>query len=963
MLISNLLNSQGTFALRHYTKENGLPTNNINEIFQDKTGYIWIATGEGLCRYDGYTYKNYHYPTNEADYNVTFIEQDLNGRIWFATLKKEVYFIENDSIFPYKYNYILKNFKGIFHNFKINNIDSTLLFDMGRSGLIGISREGRINIMPENKECIAVIFEKDKILLSGFSEQKESTNTKTLKHQYIEWQKNEITKQCKIPFFNNEKMLHTFVCRYGSNGIIFILGQELIYFENQQFQWSITLPVIKAKPFVDSNGSIYLGLLQNHGLRKYENIFDLQNNIYTNLLPYSSITWINCDKDDGLWISTLDNGYFYIPNIHINVFTITDPNINGKLRAFTDGGNDKLALGFTSGELGTVDIKRGTITMLPKCPHPTSVYSIFYSKKHSKIFVATNILQYFEHGSWYKILQSKDVSLPCQHITYKNERILFCKTVQDGHIINQETGEIIPIKHGTENLNIRAYTQTLDSTIWISTKNEILNKPKNKAEFQSPNLSNSLFNKPAEYMFATKDGCIIIGNKKNLYYLFKNKIARIQPKISGFPGDDAKITESKNGRIWIASSRGCMVYKFHDDKYDEQYIGFAHGLPDPQIFDILFLKDKIWLLSNEILMTIPDTIYHNGLITPILEKFIINDSEINFKQHEVFPYNKNSITIALNTFNYRLSNQGVFRYRLDTNSPWQETSQKEIKLFSLVDKTYKLEIQAQNEEKEWGPTLELNFSIAPIFFKSWWFILCASLLFLSISYNVYRYHISNIRKEADAKALIAELERSALQAQMNPHFIFNCLTSIQNFILKNDKMQASQYLSKFASLVRDTLNASVNKTINIEDEVRMLECYLSLEQLRFNHNFEFSILVGSEIDQFDSKIPPMLIQPFVENAVKHGTTSSLEKGKILVTFNEKDGFLIVEIIDNGNGFVQNEIKQQKIVSYKSLGIDITTKRLNIYRGKYYTLDPVLISAMYDDEGIICGTRVVLNIPF
>ncbi len=157
---------------------------------------------------------------------------------------------------------------------------------------------------------------------------------------------------------------------------------------------------------------------------------------------------------------------------------------------------------------------------------------------------------------------------------------------------------------------------------------------------------------------------------------------------------------------------------------------------------------------------------------------------------------------------------------------------------------------------------------------------------------------------------------------MNPHFIFNCLNSIQSFIMKNDKDNAMDYLGQFARLIRSNLNASLSEKISLEEEVRTLENFLSLERLRMNSVFDYDINVSSDLKQMDVFFPPMLIQPFVENAVIHGMNGKSKGGLIVVEFEKEDDSLVVHVSDNGGKRIE-----KKKSEHKSVGVTITQKRL------------------------------------
>ncbi len=184
---------------------------------------------------------------------------------------------------------------------------------------------------------------------------------------------------------------------------------------------------------------------------------------------------------------------------------------------------------------------------------------------------------------------------------------------------------------------------------------------------------------------------------------------------------------------------------------------------------------------------------------------------------------------------------------------------------------------------------------------------------------------------------ISSLQRSALQAQMNPHFIFNCLNSIQNFIMQNEKLEAMDYLNRFANLIRQNLDASTSNTILLSDELDMLKNYIELEQMRFNDAFDYAIHIGDKLDIGSTFIPPLLIQPFVENAILHGVAGIEQRGKIQIDISKEHQYLYIHIIDNGRGITDN----QKDKMHKSHAMKITSQRLdyiNSAKDKLYNIN-------------------------
>lgn len=209
----------------------------------------------------------------------------------------------------------------------------------------------------------------------------------------------------------------------------------------------------------------------------------------------------------------------------------------------------------------------------------------------------------------------------------------------------------------------------------------------------------------------------------------------------------------------------------------------------------------------------------------------------------------------------------------------------------------------------------------------------------------------------------AELEMKALKAQMNPHFISNSLNAINLFILQNNKEQASAYLTKFARLIRTILRYSESSLIELRLELETLQIYMDLEKLRFDDHFDFSIHVDPEIDINNTRIPPLLLQPYVENAVWHGLMQKEEKGHLQVDISKEDSLLVCRITDDGIGRENARLQKQKNEPLKeSLGIKITTERIALMKTKGQDKLQVTINDLVNPDQTPAGTEVILKIP-
>ena len=311
-------------------------------------------------------------------------------------------------------------------------------------------------------------------------------------------------------------------------------------------------------------------------------------------------------------------------------------------------------------------------------------------------------------------------------------------------------------------------------------------------------------------------------------------------------------------------------------------------------------------------------------------------------------------------YSYKLSNEkdaGVWN-NLDENI-------NQVTFNNLASGTYEFTLKATSID---DPTNEfsrtINFAIALPIYKEWWFIL---LVFLSgVLFIWYRFYtrLKSIKRRQDVALEKARLQKElvstkleTLRSQMNPHFTFNALNSIQNLILKNDKQEAYNYLTKFSSLIRENLHLSTQNFVVFEQELSLVNRYLELEKLRFKENFRYQIIVGEDVEEV--KIPTMIIQPYVENAIKHGLLHKKEgMKKIKIEFYINEGVLVSKIFDNGIGIKRSkEIQQANGVKRKSFSTKSIQERLLFLRD-YYKTD---IGVEYPE--VEEGTMVIIKIPY
>ncbi len=253
------------------------------------------------------------------------------------------------------------------------------------------------------------------------------------------------------------------------------------------------------------------------------------------------------------------------------------------------------------------------------------------------------------------------------------------------------------------------------------------------------------------------------------------------------------------------------------------------------------------------------------------------------------------------------------------------------------------------------------------FYKKDWFLAIAILIFTGLIFGLYHFRIRQIenteRLKTEFNKQLAETRMQALRAQMNPHFIFNCLNSINRYIIKSDIKTSSLYLTRFAKLIRLVLDNSEKNKVLLSREIEALKLYIDMESLRFDHKFKYEVSAGPEVDVDQIEIPPLLIQPYVENAIWHGLLHKESEGFLSVQFLQRDDLLLCEITDNGIGRSKAmEYKSHTAPTRASVGMKLTEERLTYTQNSESESGSHQIIDLHDDLGIPCGTKVILKIP-
>jgi hypothetical protein len=443
-----------------------------------------------------------------------------------------------------------------------------------------------------------------------------------------------------------------------------------------------------------------------------------------------------------------------------------------------------------------------------------------------------------------------------------------------------------------------------------------------------------------------------------------SKLIASIPLGGTIPGNICKsLLCTKPGKLWLGTNKGLnkIEYKLEGDKftYNNTYFGVSDGLIGEQVNDIAMLNDTIYAATSGGISYLPATLsLPVADIATFITRVTVNGEDEGVKESYSLPYYRNDIGIDFSGIDLT-GFVPLFEYSIN-NGSWQQTTAIRAK---LLPGSYIVKIRAIKRDGTPSPVVaEVSFTIKAAFWNTNWFrLLVVLIIFGSIIYFLQKRNLQR-QKMAVAKAItekkLAELEMQALMSQINPHFVFNSLNSIKGFIYDKDLKQADKYLDKFSDLLRSTLDNAQSSVISLDEEIRYLDTYLQLETLRFHDKFSYEFRLDPALDKKDAFVPAMLLQPYVENSIRHGIRHlENRKGLITIAAAKEGDCLVCTIDDNGIGRERaQQLRSEKHIEYQSRGMQLSKRRAELYDIRQEIVDKK------DAQGNASGTMIILRIP-
>lgn len=941
--------AQEPFFITHSIK-NGLPANEVYNIWQDKRGYIWLTSDEGLHRYDGFSYKPYRSAGQSFIAGASIQEDDL-GRIWYETFDGWLYYTDGDSLKQFKQNRPIDFIP--FHIYKgklfVIQIEGLDIYDTKTLKLL--------HTIPVNTYRVQYTACNQ----NGFY----FAANNTLYHISPNYSVSSVA----LPVTNNNLALITtfpdsihVVTGSTNNYIIRVFDNNLRYLHSYPYPIPGSIRALS----VVNNQSWYC---TTQGLFPHPTASQpyIANN--AGIFRGKSISSAFRDRNGNYWIASTD-GILLVPDINNKLYTIPGETIT-RIASW----QNQIVAGTRNGNLLLFDTHTKEIKYIINTPSDHEIYFLHvqnnivaYTGKKFGLISLTNKFSMLENlmatkavcyidGKYLGIARSGACGLQlisgCENIKSAWDNIFYNKSTV---VINTYTRDL------TTRIRARAtYYHAAEKLLLFGTSIGLL-KFDTTGRYETITMNGQPFY--ARDIIGIGKEVFLLSARGGLYVWKDNKISEIGNVTNG---QNIRKALKHNQSLCLIAENDVYIY----NPATKTNTRLQANVPAGSIKDIAWVNDTMWVATEAGIFSVTHPTYQPANDHPpfYINKILVNNIELYPQNKEyVFDYKNNNISINYSILSFATNTPIPAYYKMTDDGNWKPLpdNSRTLNFQSLAPGRYHISFRLDNHVQN----QQVIFTIKAPFWREWWFFTLCTVIILLLAGTIYtrrmRDRVNKLEAQKEKIQLQEDRSRSmlaAIRAQMNPHFFFNALNTIQAYIVTNNKEKASNYLAKFSMLTRTILEMTEAETISLPIEINALQLYLELEKMRFPSGFEYTINTYSLISPDSIEIPSMIIQPFVENAVKHGLLHKEGEKKLSVTIYTQNNALMVEVDDNGIGRSRseelNKIKQKK---HQSFSTRATEQRLAILNSGRTQKITVTIIDKLNERKQPSGTTVMIKIP-
>jgi ligand-binding sensor domain-containing protein len=942
------------YSYTHYDISEGLAGSTVYCITQDKDGFIWTGTETGVSRFDGTHFYNFTTIDGLPDVEILEMFGDSKGRVWMAPFSKSICYYYKGRIYNKDNDSLLRHLR------LKGNIEH---FAEDRDGNILVQERTALHLFTTNGSII----EYDSIANQPIRNCGAISRSLT-GHFLVQVDKeiynlddNRFLPLCTIPF---ESVLPGFIAmspggmiwraarsrteiRSFATGKVVILPFEMVHFRHNTFS------IIDDSLYYFNEFSGATEYNQHTGLTR-------------SFLPGKQVSRTFRDATGNTWFTTLGQGIYRLNSDEFQTIRLNAPGMEVSSIYAIKRIGDRLLVGDNHNYLFDFSLpdlvlrKKVTLTAVSK----NRILNI--SRMHNGMYLIASDRGLEECTPEFRIRQLKNMGLKSIFEVSRDKLLLSAFwgvglfDLHNFRLIDtlwRDRATTVYYRRDT------TYIGTLNGLYAVTLNRSVVFLGKN-IPFLQKRISAIAESSDSTLWIATYDAGVI-GYKNG-------QVTASFSKKRGLTSDICRTLFIYDNNLWIGTDKGLNKISLNKPGYPVSKYTSQDGLGSDIVNSLFAYNTVIYVGTPAGLSYFDETKVDRseGCLLYLLSVVNSGKERISDTASLLLPYTDKHIRLEYAGISYRSVGGLIYRYRLlGLDSGWRTTPETFLEYPTLPSGKYELQLQAINKFGTRSAPLSLHFTVIAPFWQTIWFSGLIIAFFFFLTWLFVSLRIRYIRRRQLEKELlnqrIIEMEHMALQAQMNPHFIFNCLNSIQQYIFDQDIYAANKYISGFAKLIRATLQNSSKPFIGLPDEISYLSGYLSLEKLRFKEKMDYLIEADPSINDEIHIIPPMLIQPFVENSMRHGLRHKLEgKGFITIKFWKAGDRLAVTIEDNGIGRKKaGSFKTREHIEYQSKGMSLTADRIRMMNAKYK--DNILIDVIDLEDPVTgnpTGTRVIMEFP-
>ncbi len=933
-----------------YDSESGLPSNEVYSIVQDANGFVWLGCGAGLYKFDGVRYNEYQSKTRKSR-SITGLTISSSGVLYCFNFKSQTFYIGADSL----------------RELQNPGLSDIINMTADRKGNIYVSHLDGISCYNEKSKKWTLLFQPDiKSPLDKNHPVCKASRVNVNDELYfvcpegIGFLYDKGIRMSRNTFFKTISPRKLDLVEYNNKLWIFAKEDNYIY---QYSKGELRKTSEKLQSILYNRKITHVKVLSDGKLWicTYKGMVRYDESDGSAELFYPEIAFSDClvDREGNYWFSTLQAGMLRVPDLRYIVWNkdhsvlasdrLSKIGTDGRNVYFTSANGLLAQLNVFNYELKTYNTGRNA-----------DIQSLDYDYADATLwFNHNNDMFGLKNGR----LKSRVSDVQAIKARSRIGEDIFLAS-SHGTFIN---GEMVNDYWAREVLH-----ESSSWPVWVVTNNGLLRFSRDQKSWV---ITDTLL-AGRQVLSVDRDTA-----KGDLYALcFDGSVYKItqRGKISGVVRTPAGVLSTKlkyyKNSLYLATNKGLWIWRLNTNSW--QYINTLSGLASDNVQDLVIVNNALWLTTGKGLQKIPVQDERQKAAAIIhLKKLIINDKEVDNRTGLQLDY---GLTLLLYPEAAIYSCQGNFQYAYrirNIDTAWVELpgNIEKIEIQNIPAGKFEIELKTIDcFRKDSFNKIVIEGYINPPFWKKWWFNMILLVLLSIVAFLFFRERIRQLKKKQQKEIEQINIENElrlaqqrALRAQMNPHFIFNVLNSIKSYIYRNDREKALVYLDDFSHLVRTVLEMSDVHYTTLGNELKMLKLYIDLEAMMLSDDFSYRIRIENQEELSNLKFPSLILQPYVENAFKHGLrTKQGDKNLSIEVSSASMDSLSIKIADNGIGrHAAAELNKENIFKRASFATNAIQHRIELINKEGLFMVKVDTADIYDSKNNAAGTEITINIVY